>query len=150
MTAAAVREDPVALSDDEFRAVEALQGLVGVTSALSPLPPRPPPAVLPEDSCEGSVTDFKLQWDHIVQVTGGAPVAWGSDFQGGVDHPRPQYGPHGCKDAPTNRAMDAFDVQGLTNPGMVDPMFAHLWAMGSDRRPLDASAQRFQIGRAHV
>lgn len=143
VTAAAVRRDTIAMTDEELREIEALHGLVGVTASLSHLPPRPPPAVLPPDYCKGSITDFRLEWDHIVAVTGGAPVAWGSDFQGGVDHPRPQYGPHGCKDKPENRVLEEIDVAGLAHPGLVEPMFARLAAEGMDRAPLEASAERF-------
>lgn len=137
VTSAAVRRDPVALSDADLRLVYALGGLVGVTTALSHLEPRPVPD---SPRCPGSIDDVRLAWDHIVSVAGG-PVAWGSDFQGGVDHPRPKYGPRGCEPAPPD--ADTFDTEGLAHPGLVEPMFAHLAAAGADRAPLDASAERF-------
>jgi microsomal dipeptidase-like Zn-dependent dipeptidase len=138
VTAASVRRDPVALTDDELRQIYALGGLVGVTANLSHLSPKPPPAT---PRCPGSIDDFRLQWDHVVGVAAGAPVAWGSDFQGGVDHPRPKYGPKGCEPAPPG--ADTFDVEGLVHAGLVEPMFEKLAGMGSDRGPLDASAERF-------
>ena len=141
VTAAAVRQDPNALSDAEIGEIEGLGGLMGVTANFSHLRPRPLPT-LPPEHCPGSIDDFRLQWDHIVTVTGGEPVAWGSDFQGGVDHPRPRYGPHGCLPE-ADHPMDRFDIEGLSNPGLVEPMFAQLAREGADRRPLDASAERF-------
>lgn len=139
VTAEAVREDSVALRDDELRAIKELHGLVGVTANLSHLAPRPEPATR---GCPGSLDDFRLQWDHIVKVFEGEPVGWGSDFQGGVDHPRPRYGPRGCGSSP-DRPLESLDWEGLAHPGQVEPMFAQMAREGSDRGPLDASAQRF-------
>ena len=143
VTADAIRHDPVALTDDEIRGIEGLGGLVGVTANLAHLAPKPAPVPADAARCAGSIDDFQRQWDHVAAVADGAPVAWGSDFQGGVDHPRPKYGPRGCDAAPTGRDADEFDRSGLAHPGLVEPMFAHLAAAGSDRRPLDASAERF-------
>ena len=143
VTAAAVTADTTALTDAELREIYALGGLVGVTSNLSHVRPRPVPAEVPADRCPGTLDDYRRHWDHIVAVAAGEPVAWGSDFQGGIDHLAPKYGPDGCTDAPPDRPLEAFDVEGLSNAGLVDPMFARLAATGSDRGPLDASTERF-------
>lgn len=138
VVAAAVSDDPVALTDTEFRGIEALGGLVGVTANVGHLLPTGPRA---PGTCPGSVDDLRLHWDHFVALADGAPIAWGSDFQGGVDHLRPRYGPDGCAPAPPH--ADAFDRYGLANPGLVQPMFDHLAHDGADLAPLDASAERF-------
>jgi hypothetical protein len=39
--------------------------------------------------------------------------------------------------------LDAFDVEGLSRPGLVDAMFGQLAREGSDTGPLQASAERF-------
>ncbi len=143
VTADAVRRDPVALTDGELGEIASLGGLVGVTANLSHLAPRPLPEDRSSDRCPGSIDDFQRQWDHVVSALPGQPVAWGSDFQGGVDHPRPKYGARGCESAPSGRELNAFDVEGLAHTGLVEPMFALLAASGSDRRPLDRSAERF-------
>ena len=127
----------LALDDGDLRAIYRLGGLVGVTAPLSHLEPRPAPV---GPRCPGSVDDLRLIWDHVVDVAR-APVAWGSDFQGGVDHPRPRFGPQGCGPAPAD--AEPFDTLGLANAALVEPMFAQLARMGSDRAPLDASAERF-------
>lgn len=137
----AVRRDSIAMTDDELRRIHAGGGLVGVTANLSHVRPRLVPAALAPDHCPGSVDDFRLQWDHAVATAAGQPVAWGSDFQGGVDHPRPKYGPAGCAPAPAD--ADAFDTSGLAHTGLVDPMWAHLARAGADVAPLQASAERF-------
>lgn len=142
-TSFSVTVDPTAISDDQLREIESLGGLVGVTGNLSHLPPNPIPGGLPGDYCRGSINDFRLHWDRIVSVAGGEPVAWGSDFQGGVDHIRPKYGPLGCAPSPRGRAPEPFDLLGLAHPGLVEPMFSRLAAMGSSRAPLDSSAERF-------
>jgi len=143
VVAAAVRRDAVALDDADLDMVMDLGGLVGVTANHSHLRPRPVPDTLAAEHCAGSVDDFRLHWDHIVGVAGGRPVAWGSDFQGGVDHLRPAYGEDGCSAAPAGRPADRFDLHGLADASLVDPLFAHVGAAGSDRRPLDASAEHF-------
>ena len=151
--AAAVRNDSTALTDAELRDVYALGGLVGVTANLSHLRPRPVPESLPPEHCPGSIDDYRLQWDHIVGIAAGAPVGWGSDFQGGINHLGPVYGRRGCPDAPVGRPLEAFDAEGLSNAALVEPMFARLAEGGSDRAPLDASAERFltiwETARAH-
>ncbi|MSQ00782.1 MAG: hypothetical protein EXR71_02690 [Myxococcales bacterium] len=138
VTAAAVRAEPNALTDEELRRFTAAGGLAGLTAALGHMPPRPAPAG--RVACAGSLDDFRAHWDHVVGVLGGAPLAWGSDFQGGVDHLRPKYGPRGCEPA----AADAteFDALGLARADLVEPMFAALAAAGSDRAPLDVSAEQ--------
>ena len=103
--------------------------------------PDPAPVGLSAEHCGGTIDDFRLHWDHIVGLTAGQPVAWGSDFQGGVDHIGPTLGLKGCSPAPP--MADTFDVEGLAHTGLVEPMFAHLAAAGSSRAPLDASAERF-------
>jgi hypothetical protein len=71
-------------------------------------------------------------------------VAWGSDFQGGVAHIRPKYGPDGCFPARADGApLDAFDVEGLSSVGRMPDLWRHMAADGADLRPLDASAERF-------
>ncbi len=136
--AEAVRHDAIALTDDELRAVVALGGLVGVSSNLAHLRPRPVPE-LSAEHCPNSIDDYRLQWDHVVAVAAGEPVAWSSDFQGGIDHMGPKFGPRGCADG----GADAFDTSGLAHTGLVDPMFHALAEAGSDTRPLEASAERF-------
>jgi microsomal dipeptidase-like Zn-dependent dipeptidase len=138
----AIRQDSIALTDSEFAQIQALHGLVGVTPNLSHLRPRPLPD-LPPSHCPNTLDDFRLQWDYIVHRFAGDPVAWGSDFQGGIDHLGPRFGPRGCADSPVGRPLLPFDTQGLSSPAMVEPLFAQLSAEGSDIRPLQASAQRF-------
>jgi microsomal dipeptidase-like Zn-dependent dipeptidase len=141
VTARAVRDVANAVSDPELRAIYELGGLVGVTANLHGIEPLP---ARPDAGCPGSIDDLRLHWDHVVSVAGGAPVAWGSDFQGGVDHLRPKYGPAGCTATrPDGQPLDAFDTQGLAHVGLTTAMFAHLAADGSDRAPLDRSAERF-------
>ena len=57
-----------------------------------------------------------------------------------LDHLRPKYGPRGCGLAGADASE--FDTLGLARADLVEPMFAALAAAGSDRRPLDASAER--------
>jgi microsomal dipeptidase-like Zn-dependent dipeptidase len=133
-----------ALSDEELRAIYRLHGLVGVTSNVHGMTPRPRPAELPTDYCPGSIDDFAMHYDHVVDVVVGAPLGWGSDFQGGISHPRPKYGPKGCRPMPSDgSATDAVDTLGLAHVGLTPAWFRHLAAGGSDRAPLDASAERF-------
>ncbi len=144
---ATVRDDSIAMSADQIRRLYASGGLAGMTANADHLRPIPLPSdpPLPAAHCPGSVDDFRLHWDGFNAITAGEPVAWGSDFQGGVDHPRPAFGPDGCADAPEGREITEFDVKGLAHTGMVEPMFARMAADGSDRRPLDASAERFLV-----
>ena len=142
VTADAVRPDPTALTDAQLREIAALGGLAGVTANQMHLPPLSA-AALPADHCRGSVDDFALHWAHIVSVTGGAPLGWGSDFQGGVAHIGPKYGPRGCAAAPAGRAANAFDLSGLAHAGMVQPMFDALAAAGADLAPLLSSTEQF-------
>jgi microsomal dipeptidase-like Zn-dependent dipeptidase len=135
----AVRRDSIALEDAELRAIAERGGLVGVTSNLAHLRPRPVPD-LPDGHCAESIDDLRLQWDHVARVMAG-PVAWGSDFQGGIDHVGPKYGPRGC--APAPEGASPFDVGGLVHTGLVEPMFQALSAQGADLSPLQASAERF-------
>ncbi len=137
VTALAVRDDPTAMSDTEARRLTAAGGLMGVTANLGHMPPRP---AVP-GNCRGSLDDFRVHWDHFVDLVGGGPLGWGSDFQGGVDHLRPRFGPRGCAPAPPGAT--ALDTLGLARADLVEPMFQALAAAGSDRRPLDASAERF-------
>ncbi|GDX79384.1 hypothetical protein LBMAG42_11950 [Deltaproteobacteria bacterium] len=141
VTADAVRRDPTALSDAQLVEITRLGGLVGVTANLAHMRPDPVPPGLAAEHCPGTIDDFRLHWDHVVALSPGAPVAWGSDFQGGVDHIGPTHGLKGCSPAPST--ADTFDIEGLAHTGLVEPMFAHLAAAGSDRAPLDASAERF-------
>lgn len=141
VTADAVRRDPTALTDAQLLEIGALGGLVGVTANVAHMRPDPIPAGLSAEHCAGTIDDFRLHWDHVASVLAGQPVAWGSDFQGGVDHIAPKFGLRGCSPAPST--ADTFDVEGLAHTGLVEPMFAHLAAAGSDRSPLDASAERF-------
>ncbi len=142
--ARAVTDVRGALTDAQITQIYALGGLIGVTANLGSVVPDPLPPGLPEDRCPGSLDDLRLHWDHLTAVAAGAPVAWGSDFQGGIDHIRPQYGDRGCQETrPDGAPLDAFDVEGLSRPGLVEPMFMHLAAAGSDRAPLNASAERF-------
>lgn len=139
-----VRDERGEVTDDQLRRVYAAGGLVGVTANHRSISPEPPLADAPDGYCRGSVDDLRLQWDHVVGVVPGQPVAWGSDFQGGVTHIRPKYGPLGCEPArPDGAPLSAFDTLGLANAAMVKPMFGELVAGGSDRAPLDASAERF-------
>lgn len=143
ITSRAVREDPGALTDTQITAIYALGGLAGVTANLHSVSPRPVPEALPATRCRGSVDDLRLQWEHIAALTAGAPLAWGSDFQGGIAHLRPRYGPDGCADVrPDGAPLNDFDVEGLSRPGLVGAMFDDLAREGMDRRPLDASAER--------
>ena len=137
-----VRRDPIAMTDDEYRQILDLGGLVAVTSNHSHLRPRPVPEGLPPDHCPGSIDDFRLHWDYFVGLAPQAPLAWGSDFQGGIDHPRPIYGRKGCLPRPSTGA-DTLDVLGLAHPGLVEPMFTKMAAQGADRSPLDRSAEAF-------
>ena len=137
ITAAAVRADPTAMTDAELRRFTAAGGLAGLTANLGHMPPNPAPGRV---ACRGSIDDFRAHWDHVVGVLGGAPLAWGSDFQGGVDHLRPKFGPQGCGAAPAEATE--FDTRGLARADLVEPMFAALASAGSDRAPLEASAER--------
>jgi microsomal dipeptidase-like Zn-dependent dipeptidase len=140
----AVRDDPTALTDAQVRAIYALGGLAAVTANLHDITPIPPLAEPPADYCPRSVDDLRLQYDALVRLADGAPVAWGSDFQGGIDHLRPKYGPKGCFTARADGTpLDTFDTEGLAHVGLVRPMFEHLAQDGMDRGPLDASAERF-------
>ncbi len=141
VTADAVRRDPTALTDAQLLEIAGLGGLVGVTANIAHMRPDPLPPGLSTEHCPDTIDDFRLHWDHVVRVTAGQPVGWGSDFQGGVDHIAPKYGLRGC--APAAPTADTFDVEGLAHTGLVEPMFAHLAAAGSDRAPLEASAERF-------
>ena len=144
VVAQAVRGEPAEVTDDQLRRIYAVGGLVGVTANHRSISPKPALEDPPAGYCRGSVDDLRLQWDHVVGVVPGQPVAWGSDFQGGVTHIRPKYGPLGCTDArPDGAALSAFDTLGLAHAGLVPPMFGELVAGGSDRGPLDASAERF-------
>ena len=140
-TSFAVSDDPTAMRDDELLTVEALGGLVGITANPDHLRPRPE-IVRPSGDCPGSVDDLKRHWDHMVGLLGGGPLGWGSDFQGGIDHLRPEFGPRGCASAPVG-VERGFAVEGLAHADLVDPMFAALAEAGADRAPLDASAERF-------
>lgn len=141
VTADAVGRDPTAITDAQLAEIQVLGGLVGVTANLAHMRPDPVPDSLDDEHCPGTIDDFRLHWDHVVGVAAGAPVGWGSDFQGGVDHIGPRLGLRGCAPAPAT--ADTFDVEGLAHAGLVEPMFAHLAAAGSNRAPLDASAERF-------
>lgn len=141
VAAKAVRDVPSALADVDIEAIYALGGLVGVTANLHSIEPLPARA---DAGCPGSIDNFRLHWDHVVSVAAGEPVAWGSDFQGGVDHLRPKYGPKGCSPARADgQPLDAFDELGLAHVGLTPALFRHLAADGSDRGPLDRSAERF-------
>lgn len=141
VAARAIRVEPSALSDADIAAIYAEGGLVGVTANLHSIEPLP---ARPDAGCPGSIDDLRLHWDHVVSVAGGAPVAWGSDFQGGVAHLRPKYGPKGCAEArPDGQPLSAFDTLGLAHVGLTPELFAQLAALGSDRAPLDQSAERF-------
>lgn len=143
-TARAVRDDRGALSDAQIAGIYGLGGLVGITANIGSVAPDPPPSGLPASHCPGSIDDLRLHWDHLSAVAAGAPVAWGSDFQGGISHIRPKYGPEGCTATRADGApLDAFDREGLSRPGLVAPMFDQLAASGADRGPLDTSAERF-------
>lgn len=139
---AGVRRDPIAMTDQEYAQIRYLGGLVAVTSNRSHLRPHPVPDHLPTDHCAGSVDDFRLHWDYFVSLAPQAALAWGSDFQGGVDHPRPIYGREGCLPLPPG-GTDDLDVLGLAHPGLVEPMFAKMAAQGADRSALDRSAEAF-------
>lgn len=137
-----VRRDSIAMTDTEYRQILELGGLVAVTSNRAHIRPKPVPEGLPPDHCANSLDDFRLHWDYFVSLSPQAALAWGSDFQGGVDHPRPIYGREGCLPLPPGDT-EAFDVLGLAHPGLVEPMFTKMAAQGADRGPLDRSAEQF-------
>lgn len=143
VTARSISGDSTALADTQFLEIQGLGGLVGVTANIAHLRPDPVPGNLEGDHCPHSIDDFRLHWDHFTALASGDPVAFGSDFQGGVDHVGPKYGPRGCSEAPTSRAPSDFDTLGLAHPGLVEPMFTELAGAGSDRAALDISAERF-------
>ncbi len=144
VVAQAVRDEADEVTDRQLDAIYALGGLVGVTANHRNIAPKPALTSPPPGYCPRSVDDFRLQWDHVVGVVPGQPVAWGSDFQGGVAHLRPRYGPLGCADARADGApLSAFDTLGLAHAGMVKPMFEQLVAEGANLAPLQASAERF-------
>lgn len=150
VVAKAVGNDRADVSDEQLRDIYALGGLVGVTANHRSVSPKPRLEDPPQGYCPRSIDDFRLQWDHVVGVAAGQRVAWRSDFQGGVTHLRPRFGPLGCTDTPVAHdtsvvvpVLTAFDTFGLAHAGMVKPMFEQLASGGSDRGPLDASAERF-------
>ncbi len=139
-----INGDRAAVSDAMIEAIYGLGGLIGITANLHSVAPDPVPADAPADRCPGSIDDLRSHWDHLTAIAAGAPVAWGSDFQGGISHIRPKYGPKGCAETrPDGAPLDAFDVEGLSRPGLVEPMFQHLAAEGANLAPLHASAERF-------
>lgn len=144
VVAQAVRDERDAMSDDQLRRIYGLGGLVGITANYRSIAPEPRLQAPPDGYCPRSIDDLRLHWDHVTGLLPGQPVAWGSDFQGGVTHLRPKYGPLGCADGrPDGSPLSPFDVLGLAHAGMVGPLFEELAATGSDRAPLDASAERF-------
>ena len=78
---------------------------------------------------------------HKSRGTDRKPQVFQTDFQGGIDHVGPKYGPRGC--APAPEGASPFDVGGLVHTGLVEPMFQALSAQGADLSPLQASAERF-------
>lgn len=138
VSARAIRDVPEATSDLQLAGIYGLKGLVGVTANLHNLLPT-----VKSPGCPGTIDDFRLHWDHVVQMAAGAPVGWGSDFQGATDHLRPKYGKKGCEEhRPDGAPLSDFDRLGLAHVGLTPSLFQQL-DQGSDRGPLDRSAERF-------
>jgi microsomal dipeptidase-like Zn-dependent dipeptidase len=141
-----VHDEPHALSDARILEVYRRGGLVGIAGnadGASPLTAYWETHPRPLDYCRESIDDFALHYRHVVALTAGAPVGWGSDWNGGVDHFRPKYGPHGCHRRPSDgREVDSYDTDGLVHIGALPEFTRHL-GMQADLAPLDASAERF-------
>jgi microsomal dipeptidase-like Zn-dependent dipeptidase len=126
----AIRDDERSLSDDELKAIYKNDGLIALTGAkdlLTPLGPRPP------DHCPQTLEDFSLHAKHFYTVLPGRPVAFGSDFNGFVNH----FGPD-CRGGTQGHGKT-----GLTHPGALPEMWRELELKAQSVSPFKGSAEAF-------
>ncbi len=149
-TVFSVRGEPHAFRDDQIEDIYRMGGMIGIAGnpeGQNPHPARPFWASHPKpvDYCPRTVDDFALHYSHLVELTKGQPVGWGSDWNGGVIHARPKYGKHGCNPTRSDGAvMDAYDTAGLVHIGALPAFVEHLERDGGvDDGPLMQSAERF-------
>ena len=135
----AIRQERRSTPDRVARRIYDAGGLIALAGNAEGLAPHP--AEPPEGHCEGSVDDLLLHYEHLAAVIDNAPIAWGSDFHGGVVHFRPRYGPEGCAAAP--EMASEFDTQGLTHVGMMPGVVDAIEQTGPGVTPLMGSAERF-------
>lgn len=112
-------------------------GLLGlVPASYSPGIPMDP-----DHLCQGSVETFARIYADAVRMAGDVPIAFSSDFNGGVSHLRPTHGPDGCY--PLAEAKSDFDRNGLADAGYVPDMLDAMRARGVDVSPMYQSSERF-------
>jgi microsomal dipeptidase-like Zn-dependent dipeptidase len=112
-------------------------GLLGlVPASYAPQSPVGAPQL-----CQGTVETYARLFSEATRLAAGMPIAFSSDFNGGVSHLRPTHGPEGCY--PLEQAKTEFDRRGLADIGFVPDMIAAMKARGTDVSPMYAASERF-------
>lgn len=122
---------------EAFAILSSRGGLLGlVPTVATPVGKDPFPG-----KCHGTIEIYARTFALAVERGKGMPIAMASDFNGGIGHLRPAYGPEGCY--PAEQAKTEFDREGLRDAGLLPGMIEAMRAQGVDPEPMYAASERF-------
>lgn len=124
-------------NDEMLRLLRNRGGLLGLVPA-SYAPQNPVGA---PELCQGTVDTYARLFSEATRKAEGMPIAFSSDFNGGVSHVRPTHGPDGCR--ALDEAKTDFERKGLADIGYVPELIAAMRDRGVDVSPMYAASERF-------
>ncbi len=70
-------------------------------------------------------------------------IGFQSDFNGWLNHSRPKYGKHGCKEAASGAVYEPIETQGLAHPGLLDSQWKWMAKEDVDLEPILRASEKF-------
>jgi microsomal dipeptidase-like Zn-dependent dipeptidase len=125
------------VNEETLRILREHDGLLGFVPSAS----APRNTERYEGLCPATVETFAAMYADAVKMGGGVPIAFASDFNGGIGHSKPTHGDDGCY--PASEAKAEFDTRGLADVGFVPQMLAAFAKQGVSTDPMYASSERF-------
>ncbi|MBT3979817.1 MAG: hypothetical protein HOE90_00610 [Bacteriovoracaceae bacterium] len=139
-----VLDDPRNFSNDEINEIYDLGGLFGIGGDIKSLSKVSKKYKKSLDYCPKTIDSFLFQYEHINSLYANEPrpIAFGSDFNGGINHFKPKYGKHGCSEKSRVVNIDDFNTSGLRHVGMMKGFIKEL-GNRSNSLSLQSSAEGF-------
>lgn len=146
-----IRNEVRGISKEEINEIYQLGGIFGVSANMDGLYPyNVNYENYPRDYCKHSYDDFVIEYNALKDILvelgiKSAPIAWGSDWNGGIANLKPKYGSKGCFSTQriTNREVNGFDVHGLAHIGYYNDFVSTMQREGVDLSNYNKSAEGF-------